>query len=310
MTSSATFLFIGVTTGQSSVMRVWPDWMRVLGRPAVEIEGVDLPLHAEPAHYRTVVQRIQDDPQVLGALVTTHKLDLFSAARDLFDNLGPYAERCGEVSSISKRNGRLWGHATDPVAGGQALRAMLGDGYFARTGGHVLMLGGGGAASALSLYLAEAGARDRPQRMVLVDIAQTRLDRLQHLLDGLASDVHFAYVRNDDPSVNDRLMATLPDGSLVINATGMGKDRPGSPVTSAGYFPRNGVAWELNYRGELDFLHQARRQAESRSLAVHDGWIYFLQGWSRVMEQVLDLAIDDATLAELAAEAEKVRGGA
>lgn len=303
-----TFLFIGVTTAQSSVMRVWPGWMRVLGRSDVQIEGVDLPLHADPAHYRAVVRRIHDDPAVLGALVTTHKLDLFSAAGDLFDDLGPYAARCREVSSISKRNGRLWGHATDPVAGGYSLRTMLGDGYFARTGGHVLMLGGGGAASALSLYLAEAKDGDRPERMVLVDVAQTRLDKLQHLLDGLAADVHFEYVRNDDPLVNDRLMARLPDGSLVVNATGMGKDRPGSPITDGGYFPRNGVAWELNYRGELDFLHQARRQAAARELAVHDGWIYFLQGWSRVMAHVLDLQIDDDTLAQLAAEAERVRG--
>ena len=60
-------------------------------------------------------------------------------------------------------------------------------------------------------------------------------------------------------------MARLPDDSIVINATGMGKDTPGSPVTNAGLFPRGGIAWEFNYRGELDFMHQALAQGESRS---------------------------------------------
>ena len=58
----------------------------------------------------------------------------------------------------------------------------------------------------------------------------------------------------------------------MINATGMGKDLPGSPITEAGRFPMNGVAWELNYRGELQFLDQALAQREARNLTVEDGW--------------------------------------
>jgi len=34
-----TFYFIGVTTGKSSIMKVFPLWMEVLGRPDVVIEG-------------------------------------------------------------------------------------------------------------------------------------------------------------------------------------------------------------------------------------------------------------------------------
>ena len=92
---------------------------------------------------------------------------------------------------------------------------------------------------------------------------------------------------NADPAINDQLMASLPERSIVINATGMGKDSPGSPITDAGLFPRRGIAWEFNYRGELDFMHQALRQVESRELRVEDGWIYFVHGWSQVVAQVL-----------------------
>ena len=70
-----------------------------------------------------------------------------------------------------------------------------------------------------------------------------------------------------DPFQNDALMSKLPEGSLVINATGMGKDRPGSPISEAGIFPKNGLVWELNYRGELDFLKQA--QSSKRSLTAY-----------------------------------------
>jgi shikimate 5-dehydrogenase len=86
---------------------------------------------------------------------------------------------------------------------------------------------------------------------------------------------------------------------MVINATGMGKDRPGSPVTDKGLFPVNGLVWELNYRGELGFLRQAERQAESRNLTVEDGWVYFLHGWSQVIAEAFHLDLTPELFAKL-----------
>ena len=308
-THQPTFRFIGVTTGQSSALKMWPAWMDILGRPEVVIQGVDLPLHAPPARYRAVVAEIKRAPHLVGALVTTHKLDLLAASRDLFDELGYFAALCAEVSSISKDGDRLLGHATDPIAGGRSVQALLGDGYFGRSGGHVLCLGAGGAGTALSLHLATTPLpADRPQRIVLVDVDEARLTKAQHLLDGLDTDVHFEYLLSDDPTVNDRRMAALPEASLVINATGMGKDRPGAPVTGAGLFPRRGIAWDLNYRGELAFLHHARTQQNARMLTVADGWTYFIHGWAGVIEHVLHVTIDAPTLVELSRAAVVARG--
>ena len=53
-------------------------------------------------------------------------------------------------------------------------------------------------------------------------------------------------------------MEALPAGSLVINATGLGKDRPGSPLTDHCKFPENGLVWELNYRGTLESCTRRR----------------------------------------------------
>jgi shikimate 5-dehydrogenase len=87
----------------------------------------------------------------------------------------------------------------------------------------------------------------------------------------------------------------------------MGKDTPGSPISDDGLFPRNGIAWEFNYRGELDFLHQAERQAAQRGLTVEDGWVYFVHGWTQVIAQVLHIEITPALFEELSQIASTVR---
>ena len=78
---------------------------------------------------------------------------------------------------------------------------------------------------------------------------------------------------------------------MVVNATGLGKDAPGSPLTNAAIFPERGVAWEFNYRGDLVLVDQARAQEQSRELLVEDGWVYFLHGWTRVISDVFEVEI-------------------
>ena len=95
--------------------------------------------------------------------------------------------------------------------------------------------------------------------------------------------------------------------SIVINATGMGKDTPGSPITDNGLFPEKGIAWEFNYRGELDFLHQAKAQQARRHLTVEDGWLYFVHGWTQVVAQVLHIDLTPELFAELEKAAGTVR---
>ena len=303
-----TFYFIGVTTGKSSIVKVFPLWAKELGRPDIVMEGVDLKLHDEPAAYRQAVAQIKYDPLSLGALVTSHKIDLYEAARDLFDFFDPYAILCGEVSSISKRNGTLEGHAKDPITAGLSMDALLGKGYFSRTGGEVLCFGAGGSAVATALHLInKKDAGDRPRRFVTVNRSQGRLDRMRGMVAGLETDIDFEFICNQDARRNDEIMSRLPEGSVVINATGMGKDSPGSPITNDGLFPMHGIAWEFNYRGELDFMHQALAQVVSRKVKVEDGWLYFLHGWTQVVAQVLHTDIGGDLFQRLAALAGTVR---
>lgn len=295
------FTFIGVTTGSSSIMKIFPRWRDYLGLGGdVEIEGRDLPIHALPREYRAAVDVLKSDPDHLGALVTTHKIDLYHAAQDLFDEVDRFAQLCGEVSCIAHRDGRLLGWAKDPISAGRSLDEILGRGYFERTGGEVLCFGAGGSTVAITLHLlTRPNAADRPRRITVTNRSPERLESLRALHERLDHDVTFEYVTNQDPKVHDELMARLPPGSLVINATGMGKDTPGSPITDAGRFPEHAIAWELNYRGDLDFLYQAWAQREARGVRVEDGWKYFIYGWTAVMEEVFDRKISAGELAAL-----------
>lgn len=303
-----TMYFIGVTTGQSSIMRIFPSWARILGLEPAQLVGIDLPLHASPERYRQAVAQIQQDPLSLGGLITTHKIDLFQATSDMFDVLDEYAQRCQEMSCIVKRDGRLFGYAKDPINSGLALRHILADGYWGQSGGHVLCLGAGGSGTALAInLLAQPDAGNRPQRLILVSRNQPALDKVRAVTRQFPATIEIDYVLNEDPRKNDQLMAGLPPGSLVVNATGMGKDRPGSPVSDTGLFPMHGIAWELNYRGELGFLHQAFAQQERFNLTVRDGWHYFIISWVDHIADVFQIQVTPEQFEQLAEEAEVIR---
>jgi shikimate 5-dehydrogenase len=307
--SVPTFYFIGVTTGKSSIMKVFPLWMKVLGREDVIMEGVDCKIHDDPEAYRKAVAQIKYDPLSLGSLVTTHKIDLLTAARDMFDYLDPYAMITGEVSSISKLEGRLEGHAKDPLTSGASLDAIIEKGYFGKTNGDVLCFGAGGSGVATLLHLINKKDKgDRPRKFTFVNRSQGRLDHAKEMVGGLKTDIEIEYICNSDPKINDKIMEKFPPYSIIINATGMGKDTPGSPITWDGKFPMNSVSWEFNYRGELDFLHQSLAQVESRKVKVEDGWLYFVHGWTQVVAQVLHFDLTPVLFDKLNEAASTVRG--
>jgi shikimate dehydrogenase len=303
-----TFYFIGVSTGGSSMNQIFPHWMEALGHQQVVLKGVDHPLHDHTEAYRRTVAQIKHDPLSIGGLVTTHKIDLYNAAAGLFDELDIYAKICGEVACISKRGGAMIGGAVDPLTAGLSLDAILGSTYFERSSGEVLCFGAGGAGTAIALnLLARPTPGDRPNRFTAVDLSQDRLERLHRMVEGQETEISFEYVHNSDPRLNDSLLEEMPPGSLVINATGMGKDTPGSPLTGGAVFTQRAVAWELNYRGALDFYHQALAQQASRELKVEDGWLYFLHGWTTIIGQVLGVEITPAIFERLAQIASSFR---
>lgn len=284
-----TLYFIGVTTGRSSIQRVFPKWAERLGLGEVRLQGIDLPLHAQRDSYRRVVDFIARDPLSAGALVTTHKIDVYDACADMFDEVDPLAALMGETSCLSKRDGALVCHAKDPISSGLAIEAFLPAGYWQRTGADIFLMGAGGSSIAISWYLTrpERGA-DRPTRILVSNRSPNRLMKLRDIHARLGTDVPIDVVEAPLPADNDAGLVALKPGSLVVNGTGLGKDAPGSPLTDAARFPDQAVAWDLNYRGDLVFLRQARDAGHVR---VEDGWVYFLHGWTQVIAEVFHLDV-------------------
>ena len=294
-----TFYFIGVTTGQSSIMRVFPKWAEALGLDAV-MKGIDLPLHAPAEMYREVTEFLKNDPLSLGALVTTHKLDLFHACRDMFDYVDPFAQQLEEVSSLSKKNGKFCAHAKDPISSGLALEAFVPQNYWKDHGGEVLILGAGGSSLAMTMYFTQEKFEGNiPSRITIANRSQPRLDSAREVLYNRAEQTELRFLLSPTPADNDALVAALPPHSLVINATGLGKDAPGSPTTDAVQYPEDCLVWEINYRGNLLFKEQAEKQAAEKRLHVEDGWTYFIHGWTQVIEEVFHIKLDAADLARL-----------
>jgi shikimate 5-dehydrogenase len=300
-------LFVGISTGRSLIHRVFPAWMALLGVDA-ELEGIDLRADTADTDYRALVERLGADAQVRGAVITSHKLGVHRAARDLLAAGDPYVDLLHEVNVIVRRpDGALTAYARDPLAVEALLPALLAGGP---PPDEVLCLGAGGAGVAVlvSLLFARDGAalvphRVGPRRVVMSDTRSDRLQAVGAMLDALpatAAEVQLAPA--DD---NDGELARLTPGALVVNATGLGKDTPGSPVSAGARFPPDAVVWDVNYRGDLAFLALAR--AQRPALRVHDGWSYFLHGWAQALGPILGRPLDGELFGRLAEVAERLR---
>jgi shikimate dehydrogenase len=290
------FYFIGVTTGQSAMARILPLWAKNLDIN-LNLIGIDLPLDADPSRYRKAVLDLKEDTKAIGSVVTTHKLKTFEHASDLFTEFDALAELTREVCMIRKHGSHLAGLSTpDCLSITLSLKSMLGKNYWREHVSDVLCFGAGGIARAIALSLLcdfeslsplTTKHPFKPRKLHLVDIEQRQLQSIRSLLEPLRDNMDIQYVCQSKAEDNVQILAHLPKGSLIVNATGMGKDRPGSPLSDQASFPANSIIWDLNYRGERQFLKQARSQELEKSLQIHDGWLCFMHGWTQALQLAL-----------------------
>lgn len=288
MTADAVW-FLGVSTGSSTIHEALPRWGEVLGRP-LECVGVDLPLDSPSEAYRGFLDDLAASP-ALGAVVTSHKTALYRAAADRFARLDQDSRLTAEINSVRVGGDGLAGWARDPVSAGRIV-----DRIWPRGGNELICLGGGGTAVALIRHLARRAAA--PGRVLVCETDPARAADLQAFLGALDPGFPTDVLVRPSGGPWDDVIADGHPGALVVNATGLGKDRPGSPVTEHVRFPGEAVVWELNYRGALDFLRIAR----GTSAAAHDGWGLFCHGWAAALTVILDLP-DEPQLGDAFAQA-------
>lgn len=300
-------VFVGVSTAGSRVHTVFPAWSPLLW-PDTELVGLDLPVTTDAETYRRVIRVLVGNPRIRCAVVTTHKLRLFDAVASnhaLIATTDSLSTLSREINTLDASERRAF--ARDPVS----LRILLDDLDANRP---LLCIGTGGAATALllaaTLDLAATLARGTPvprrrgQPLTFLDRsapALRALDQVRRRCHLPADAVRL--IHTPDPDAVGQVVSTADAGSVVINATGLGKDAAGSPLPNASQFPPDALAWDFNYRGPLTFLVQAA----AGGIPYQDGWQYFVAGWTAALCAVTNRPFTPDLLGQMKAAAAPAR---
>ena len=204
------------------------------------------------------------------SVTTPHKADVIAALDDATDD----ARRLGAVNCIATDDaGRLIGHNTD---GAGFVRGLADDFGFDPRGASCVVLGAGGAARAVILALARAGAA----RVVVVNRTEERAVAASDLADSAGS------VGGPE---------AIGSADLVVNATSVGMgDGDESLPCDAGLLRPGQIVAELVYQPLETALMRAAGRAGARtangtSMLVHQGAIAF-EHWTGMAAPVEAMA--------------------
>jgi shikimate dehydrogenase len=233
---------------------------------AARVNAAYLPWAVAPGHLPAAVEGLRSMENLLGANVTVpHKAGIVP----LLDALTPEAEAIGAVNTVIPRSGRLIGDNTDGAGFLAALQEELG---CPPEGVTAVILGAGGAARAVAMGLAQAGA----DRLVLVNRTATRAE-------ALAEDIRRHHprcavtVQTLHPSWR---VSQVLEFRLLVNTTSVGL-HPGDPLLfDYDSLPVQASVMDLIYRpAETPLLRAARRRGcralNGLGMLVHQGALAF-----------------------------------
>jgi len=211
-----------------------------------------------------------------------HKEDLLP----LLDEIDPAARLVGAVNTVCLRDGKWVGFNTDGAGALSALGEVLG---FDPAGSTVTLLGAGGAAKAVALALAQAGAER-------VRVCNRTLKRAGELCARHPRLTPAPF----DPDTLERLCR---GADLLVNCTSLGME--GCPRQFEGFsfldaLPPHGAVFDLIYHpAETELLAQARR----RGLRAMNGLPMLVWQAVLALEHFLNRPLNREAMAEAAGEA-------
>jgi len=203
-------------------------------------------------------------------LTIPHKV----AVIEHLDRLSPEAELIGAVNTVVRDGGQLVGHNTD---GKGFLRSVRDDAGVDPAGKRIIFLGAGGAARAMSVELALAGAA----HITIVNRTPSRGQELaKHLSERTPAEAQFVHWQGE--------YAVPSEAGILVNATSIGlfpqvEEVP--PVAMASFRPDLLVCDVIPNPPQTAFLRAARvegaRTLDGLGMLVYQGAIAF-QMWTGV----------------------------
>ena len=195
----------------------------------------------------------------------------------LVDEVSPEVAAIGALNTVLIRDGRTVGHNTDVSGFRRSFLDTLPD----AERGRVVLVGAGGAGTAVAHALAELGVG----RLLVVDLDQERASRLAATLRGRPTKLELV------PATPDGLAAAMPGTDGLVNASPMGMAaHPGSPVPEQLLRPDLWVA-DIVYRPLATVLLDRARAAgctvlSGAGMAVHQAADAFELITGRVADRV------------------------
>jgi shikimate dehydrogenase len=199
---------------------LWNATFRGLG-----IRATFLPFDTDPPSLEPLVGALRSEPRFIGAAVTVpYKI----AILPLLDDIDPLARQIGAVNIVRRgKDGRLTGFNTDGQGGLDSLTRSLDTAsppfFPVLDGRRVVVIGAGGAARAMAVYL---GSAIGSGSLTIVNRDQERGRRL-------AADVK-ALFGNATSAPDSGLIDAVRDADLVVNASTRGQS--GLRRSEAGVF--------------------------------------------------------------------------
>ncbi len=242
-------------TGRTRVFGIIADPVHHVRTPQVmndyfaahRVDAVMVPLNVARGDVETVLEAVRRLPNVGGLIVTVpHK----AAVVPLCDEAGEQARLIGAANAIRRTDdGRL---VCDMFDGKGFLGGLLAQDIDPK-GQRVLLLGAGGAASAIAFALAGHG-------VAALTIANRTRDKARDLAARVAAAVPSCTVADGSPD---------PAGhDLVVNATSLGLKADDPLPLDAGALERGTTVAEIIMQPERTALIEA---AEARGCRVHAG---------------------------------------
>lgn len=303
--TQATIYLLDRSAPSALLQDILPAWTRRLGTAGIKVAEIEAPRSVH--HLQNVIEFIRTEHHARGAVAPATQ-SIAGLPDIVFDNLCPNVSTLGAFDVIAKVNGRLSCRLSAPEAAGATLDDILNTAGATqrRALSSALILGASRLGDAIALHLLER-EKDGAQfaEITIADTDVKALNRSAAALRDHPRSARVAVRHIAHPADLTRLMAVVPEGSLIVHA-GAAEARLLPLIHANGLvFTRHAIVWDPTALGHSPLLDQAAQDAESHNLILADGWRFQLYLLAAEIAEILGIEPSQPDLLAMVDAAEK-----